>query len=162
MTDDEPTPERFDPVDEQLLREMPELAALIAGEKECLRCHKTQPLTDFHVNNGRADGRQVWCKSCSSVAGKVQHKRYCYGLEPGMFDELLAAQGGACAVCRTTEPGERGWHVDHDHSCCPEAKTCGKCLRGVLCARCNLRVIPVLEGDLLEPGLAYLAAHRVE
>ena len=27
--------------------------------------------------------------------------------------------------------------VDHDHSCCPGSKTCGKCLRGLACQKCN-------------------------
>jgi len=31
--------------------------------------------------------------------------------------------------------------VDHDHDCCPEGRTCGRCIRGVLCTRRN-----VIEG----------------
>lgn len=62
-----------------------------------------------------------------------------YGLTVESFDALLRDQGGACAICRATEPGGRGgWCIDHDHSCCPgRRKSCGACIRGLLCNNCN-------------------------
>lgn len=57
-----------------------------------------------------------------------------YSLMPEQFAALLVAQDGRCAVCRA--PGDL--HVDHDHGCCPESlRSCGKCVRGLLCSNCN-------------------------
>lgn len=60
-----------------------------------------------------------------------------YTLSKARFDEMLADQGGACAICRAPFTGSRKIHVDHDHSCCPGRSSCGKCVRGLLCTRCN-------------------------
>jgi hypothetical protein len=30
--------------------------------------------------------------------------------------------------------------VDHDHECCPAGRSCGKCVRGVICRRCNIAI----------------------
>ena len=51
-----------------------------------------------------------------------------YGLRPGEYAELLAKQGGKCAICRKV-PRKRYLAVDHDHAT-------GK-IRGLLCFFCN-------------------------
>lgn len=52
-----------------------------------------------------------------------------YGLSSESFDQMLADQGAACAVCRTDDPGAY-WCVDHDH-------LTGD-VRGILCINCNM------------------------
>jgi hypothetical protein len=67
-----------------------------------------------------------------------KHKLTRYGLTQEDFDRMLEAQGFACAMGR--EPFEEGQTVciDHDHGCCPDEKrSCGECVRGLLCVSCN-------------------------
>src|SRR5690242_1593712 len=60
-----------------------------------------------------------------------------YGLTEADFQRRLAAQGG-CAACGSTTTDGKYWHVDHDHSCCDtQARSCGKCIRAILCHGCN-------------------------
>lgn len=63
-----------------------------------------------------------------------------YGLTPDSYESLLAKQGGRCATCRTDQPGGRHgqWHIDHDHNCCGPRRSCGECVRGLLCHYCNV------------------------
>lgn len=59
-----------------------------------------------------------------------------YGITLEEYTTLLEGQGGKCATCPTV-PQKRSLAVDHDHNCCPGKKTCGKCIRGLLCQNCN-------------------------
>lgn len=81
-----------------------------------------------------------------------------YNLTYEQYLEMLEAQGGVCAICANT--AARDLHVDHDHSCCPGQHSCGKCVRGLLCARCN----PALgafndDRSTLAKAIAYLERH---
>jgi hypothetical protein len=69
-----------------------------------------------------------------------------YGMTVADYDAMLMAQGGGCDICGATESlvttiptlGPRnGLHIDHDHACCPGPRSCGKCIRGILCSKCN-------------------------
>lgn len=65
-----------------------------------------------------------------------------YGITPLQYNDLLESQGSVCAICLQEETQQyRGmtimYAVDHDHSCCPGKKSCGKCIRGLLCHKCN-------------------------
>ncbi len=64
------------------------------------------------------------------------------GISEQQFNEMLANQGYACAMCGQPFAEGRRIFADHDHTCCPfqpkrTAKTCGKCIRGLLWFRCN-------------------------
>ena len=57
-----------------------------------------------------------------------------YRLTVEDYLEMVDSQKGLCAVCGS---GGR-LYVDHDHSCCSANTTCGKCVRGLLCQKCNM------------------------
>ena len=38
--------------------------------KQCSRCGQKKPLTDFQIRRRSADGRQVYCRPCSTVKGR--------------------------------------------------------------------------------------------
>lgn len=63
-----------------------------------------------------------------------------YRLTLERFHALLDEQGGRCAICDSDDPGDERagrFHVDHDHACCPGRRSCGQCIRGLLCRACN-------------------------
>jgi hypothetical protein len=69
------------------------------------------------------------------------HRFVRFGITEERFDQMLESQGNACAICREPFHGQRIC-VDHDHACCPvppsgHTRSCGKCVRGLLCVRCN-------------------------
>lgn len=61
-----------------------------------------------------------------------KHRARClvYGLTPADFEEILWAQGMACAICDRTFKSYRNIHIDHCHRT--------GVIRGFLCARCNV------------------------
>ena len=91
------------------------------------------------------------------VARKRRLTSYNMTLED--YNNLLETQAGVCAVCG--EPPRDGvdFNVDHDHRCCPAGQSCGKCVRGLLCHGCNMR-LGQIESDLTGRSIEYLLRHR--
>jgi len=100
------------------------------GLKRCARCDEFKSKAEFHVKAGYLNS---YCKPCNSKNGRENTLRS-HGLSLGEYESIASAQEGCCAICgKWTEV----LHIDHDHSCCPGGKSCGKCCRGLLCIRCN-------------------------
>jgi hypothetical protein len=80
-----------------------------------------------------------------------------YGISPIRLSEMVESQGGGCAICQSRFTSDKTTHIDHDHSCCPGKKSCGACVRGILCHRCNL-ALGMMRDDpaRLEAAAAYL------
>jgi hypothetical protein len=129
------------------------------------------------VESRRPDGRRCFCRECgkrdlrayrqtSSVWReaatrwyKANHRRrnlrYKYDLTEAEFDAMLVAQGGGCAICRTSEPGGPygRFNVDHDHET-------GR-VRGLLCHGCNV-ALGILgdNAEAIRRVLAYLTENK--
>jgi len=94
-----------------------------------------------------------------------RHLRNKYRMTPEQFGELSARQGGRCAICDEPTPVNAikpHLVVDHDHSCCSGAgATCGICVRGLLCMRCNTGLGFFKDDpELLEAAIRYLATGK--
>ena len=94
-----------------------------------------------------------------------------YGTTVDWYRDKLIAQNGLCVLCSHLSHHHgtiQRLQVDHDHEHCDlHTKSCGKCLRGLLCADCNIllsyiervlkegTIVPN-KGTWLSKALAYL------
>lgn len=110
------------------------------GRKRCSICHEIKPAGDFSADSrGYGAGLQCHCKKCSGE----RPRRYDYnretwweyriirkfGIDAGVYELMLDAQSGGCAICREPPPDDRKLCVDHCHST--------GVVRGLLCPACN-------------------------
>lgn len=89
--------------------------------------------------------------------------RRTYGISIEQYDALLAKQGYACALCgrEHAEERRRRLAVDHDHRCCPGERSCGKCVRALLCIFCNTGIGFLQESpDLIVKAATYVRQFR--
>lgn len=112
--------------------------------KRCIECQE-----EFTIKQSWADPEA--CPACRTRRyGKKRPKRtidpqkrrayrvwHQYGITIEQLEELKERQGGVCAACGQPPRPGRDLSVDHDHGCCPGQSSCGKCVRGLLCHRCN-------------------------
>lgn len=73
-----------------------------------------------------------------------------YNLTEPLVEQLLKEQEFSCAACRQVfgKDDETLPCVDHDHKCCSGVGSCGKCIRGLLCRKCN-RLLGVIEKEFV-------------
>lgn len=141
-----------------------------AEKRTCSRCKQEKLRTEFggptnpycrpcHTEYER-ERKATRAKQDPAYTRMLNLRRY--GLTQADVDNMLTAQGGRCAICQTDEPGGQGWHVDHDHSCCNTRKnSCGKCIRGLLCSRCNIAIGNMRDNPvIIQAALDYVVAWR--
>lgn len=84
-----------------------------------------------------------------------------YNISLEDYNALLDAQDGGCAICGVAPTHGRALKVDHDHKCCAQG-SCGKCVRGLLCNRCNLSIGKFEDNaSLLRAAADYLDSQSV-
>ncbi len=123
---------------------------LAADTKICSRCKERKPRTEFYPQGANAasrDKRYGHCRTCVLRYRNTpeyierlrwQRLRRRYGITREYYETMLAGQNGCCAICGRSD--DAGLVVDHDHFCCPGEKSCGDCIRGLLCSLCNLKL----------------------
>lgn len=133
-----------------------------AQELMCTRCAKTKPVCEFFRNQTRKTGYLPHCKDCFATGDEqYAHRLWAvYRLRVADVMALMDWQGGACGLCRKALT-RKNMRVDHDHSCAHEgkgARSCRKCVRGLLCPGCNA-FIGFLEPrvHLVSQAQSYLA-----
>lgn len=103
-----------------------------ARQRRLSRTDKQKQAAKEYQNNYKRTHPEMVRRSCLKRKYKITLEQY---------EQQLAQQGGGCAICGVLPDAIRVFHVDHDHSCCAvgktSVKTCGKCIRGLLCSRCN-------------------------
>lgn len=99
--------------------------------KVCPQCEMSKEESAFCRNKNRPDGLQIYCRLCMATYQREWNLRTQFGLSVTDYEEMLASQGGVCAICGNP-PKRNNLSVDHDH-------VTGK-IRGILCPRCNLHV----------------------
>jgi hypothetical protein len=130
--------------------------------KQCSTCAKEgigpKPVSEFGKRARSADGLVPRCKVHISLEMKAiyaldpmrrrrWHLKGRYNITPEQYDEILASQGGVCAICEDVCKTGRRLAVDHDHET-------GR-VRGLLCANCNIAI-----GKLQES--AYIAGRAAD
>lgn len=98
----------------------------------CHTCGLWQPWDRFGPDKRRSRGKSSNCTDC----GRWRMIKSLYGITRAEYEWLRDSQQGKCVLCG--QNGNVRLSVDHDHSCCPPGRACKKCIRGMLCAVCNL------------------------
>lgn len=140
------------------------------GLRQCYKCKEYKSLDNFGISkvNGKPRYRAA-CRLCGSQQSKDYQARYPekmktlkrnnslkskYGITLDEYNLMLEAQNGNCAICtkkpslNTNDHRSFAMAVDHDRRCCGPDKACSKCIRGLLCMKCN-RALGMFEDDIL-------------
>ncbi|MBB4940745.1 hypothetical protein FHR32_005122 [Streptosporangium album] len=174
--------------DPSVVKRGPLAPALQLDAKQCNACGETKPIEQFGPDKRNRDGRKGRCHPCEQkhqyewrtshpdrwqeirqdAANRRAKDRWKYRIKETYnitfeeYERLLAAQGGVCAICGGSRNGPgRRFHIDHDHTCCPGVGSCGRCIRGLLCGRCNTMVgLAKDDPERLLAAVRYLRKER--
>lgn len=106
------------------------------------------------IVQGDMSGSPNLCKVCSPIKQRAGMIKRAFGVDAAWYEQKLAEQNGACAICKSPEKlSKNGFlSIDHDHAD-------GGSIRGLLCTGCNA-MLGRIENDLFIPALRYLAGHN--
>lgn len=122
--------------------------------RDCNLCGKFKSWDNFAKRKNRQISYASYCKEC--MQGKHQPVNWIsqikttYKVTAQQYMEMLDQQNGGCAICgKTPEKNKKRLGIDHDHMCCPGYKSCGLCIRQLLCDSCNTGISRFRDNPLL-------------
>jgi hypothetical protein len=127
--------------------------------KKCLECN------ELLYGKDRVMSRKKYCSSIckskyrtSSGSRIDSHLWVNFKIREVDYNILLKKQNNRCAICyRDRSEFYKNFAVDHDHRCCSSKKSCGKCIRGLICFDCNIALGHLKEDPkILQNALNYL------
>ena len=145
--------------------------------KVCSLCSVEKGEDQFPRKRANRSGWANWCKEChyrrvrewkKNNPEKTKNIRllHKFNITLEQYRELLFVQNGVCAICKQEEVISRNGKVlqlsvDHDRRCCPGERSCGKCVRGLLCQYCNT-ALGLMKDDreILKKAINYLERRK--
>jgi hypothetical protein len=125
---------------------------------EKTHCPKNHEYTEENTYRNK-EGRR-WCRTCMRANGAIQNLKR-YNMSPEKLQEMMEAQGNKCLICPRTF-ADFVPHIDHDHTCCAQGGSCGKCIRGLLCVDCNRGLGSFRDApEILRAAAIYLESRRL-
>lgn len=139
--------------------------------KLCIHCNTSKPLEQMSKAPTSKDGYRSMCKDCFNAYYRKRREekheqvrayelkfhrerrlRVTFGITESDYAAMLAAQSGACAICKAKQRGGRRLAVDHCH-------TTGM-VRALLCDLCNKGIGMFRDSpDLLRRAMEYCQGH---
>lgn len=93
--------------------------------KQCRKCLRTLPVTNFRFTNISENKRHNICRACRQI-----HRQVTRNANREEYETLLEKQNHVCAICGiTAEEIGKKLVIDHNHETLK--------IRGLLCWRCN-------------------------
>lgn len=128
--------------------------------KKCLECD------EILKAEKRVESRKKFCSPVckskyrtSSGARVDTHLWTNFRIREEDYNKILMEQEFSCAICKMHfSKQKRAFAVDHDHSCCDTKRSCGKCIRGLLCFECNIGLGKFKDSpEILKSALKYIS-----
>ena len=79
-------------------------------------------------------------------------------------EKLTKEQNNKCAICLIDQSElSKSLSVDHDRKCCLGEKSCGKCIRGLLCSNCNFAIGLLKDNEvIIQMAYKYITEYEKE
>lgn len=125
--------------------------------RQCRSCEQLFPADEF-TTSGKY--HTSYCKECASKKAFLRLLKR-MGLSEEKYNQMVSDQNNLCFICKRPEVSGRRLAIDHDHNCCPSGRSCGNCVRGLICFKCNSALGAVNDDpQILLSMISYLQSYN--